>query len=315
MYYTPLNYDAITWVQGHYPPAHVKAYNNATFAYWERALFQRAASVFDFHLPEEWQGSTSDFFYWCLFRFGYVMIAREEQFGTFFQPAALNGFDFYYQPVEAILSNPKLQKPYRIHEDCEILKLTPDYFGAWDIVAHYAEKLSTLDVAINTNIINSKVAYLLGAKNKNTAEALKTIMDRVNKGEPAVFYDKAIMNSKPNDPDTPFQFLPIQKIKENYVLMELLRENQTLLNAFDNEVGIPTVPYQKAERMVTAEAESREADAVSRITVWRKSLDSSLELVKKMFPDLELSYEMRWKDGGSEDNPDRDDGVLSDGTF
>ena len=313
MYYTPLNYDAITWVQGHYPPAHVKAYNNATFAYWERALFQRAASVFDFHLPEEWQGSTSDFFYWCLFRFGYVMIAREEQFGTFFQPAALNGFDFYYQPVEAILSNPKLQKRYRIHEDCELLKLTPDYFGAWDIVAHYAEKLSTLDVAINTNIINSKVAYLLGAKNKNTAEALKTIMDRVNKGEPAVFYDKAIMNSKPNDPDTPFQFLPIQKIKENYVLMELLRETQTLLNAFDNEVGIPTVPYQKAERMVTAEAESREADAVSRITVWRKSLDSSLELVKKMFPDLELSYEMRWKDGGSENNPDRDDGLLLDG--
>ena len=313
MYYTPLNYDAITWVQGHYPPAHVKAYNNATFAYWERALFQRAASVFDFHLPEEWQGSTSDFFYWCLFRFGYVMIAREEQFGTFFQPAALNGFDFYYQPVQAIVSNPKLQKTYQIHENCELLKLTPDYFGAWDIVAHYAEKLSTLDVAINTNIINSKVAYLLGAKNKNTAEALKTIMDRVNKGEPAVFYDKAIMNSKPNDPDTPFQFLPIQKIKENYVLMELLRENQTLLNAFDNEVGIPTVPYQKAERMVTAEAESRQADAVSRITVWRKSLDSSLELVKNMFPDLELSYEMRWKDGGSEDNPDRDDGLLLDG--
>lgn len=314
MYYTPLNYDAITWVQGHFPPAHVKAYNNATFAYWERALFQRAASVFDFKLPEEWQGSTADFFSWCLFRFGYVMIAHEEQFGTFFQPVALNGFDFYYQPVEAILSNPKLQKRYRIHEDCEILKLTPDYFGAWDIVAYYAEKLSTLDVAINTNIINSKTPYLLGAKNKNTAEALKSMMDKVNKGEPAVFYDKAILNSKPTDDTTPFQFLPIQKIKDNYVLMELLRENQTLLNAFDNEVGIPTVPYQKAERMVTAEAESKQADAVSRITVWRRSLDSSLELVRKMFPDLNLSYEMRWdEDGGSQDNPDRDDGLLSGG--
>jgi len=272
--------------------------------------------VFDFKLPEEWQGSTADFFSWCLFRFGYVMIAHEEQFGTFFQPVALNGFDFYYQPVEAILSNPKLQKRYRIHEDCEILKLTPDYFGAWDIVAYYAEKLSTLDVAINMNIINSKTAYLLGAKNKNTAEALKSMMDKVNKGEPAVFYDKAILNSKPTDDTTPFQFLPIQKIKDNYVLMELLRENQTLLNAFDNEVGIPTVPYQKAERMVTAEAESKQADAVSRITVWRRSLDSSLELVRKMFPDLNLSYEMRWDtDGGSQDNPDRDDELLRGGTF
>ena len=312
MYY-PLNYDQITWIQGHYPPGNVKSYNNVTYAFWERALFQRAASVFDFKLPDEWQGSTADFFYWCLFRFGFVMIAQEEAFGTFFQPVALNGFDFYYQPVEAILSNPKLQKRYTIHEDCELLKLTPDYFGAWDIVSYYAEKLSTLDVAINTNIINSKTAYLLGAKNKQVAEALKTIMDRVNQGEPTVFYDKAIQNNKPTDDTTPFQFQALQKIKDNYILMELLREQQTLLNGFDNEVGIPTIPYQKAERMVTAEAESKEADAVSRITVWRKSLDSSLELVKKMFPDLNISYEMRWKDDGDrEDNPDRDDKLLRD---
>lgn len=312
MYY-PLNYDQITWIQGHYPPGHVKSYNNVTYAFWERALFQRAASVFDFKLPEEWQGSTADFFYWCLFRFGFVMIAHEEQFGTFFQPVSVGGFDFYYQPVWCQLSNPKLQKRYTIHEDCELLKLTPDYFGAWDIVSYYAEKLSTLDVAINTNIINSKTAYLLGAKNKQVAEALKTIMDRVNQGEPAVFYDKAIQNNKPTDDTTPFQFQALQKIKDNYILMELLREQQTLLNGFDNEVGIPTIPYQKAERMVTAEAESKEADAVSRITVWRKSLDSSMKLVKKMFPDLNISYEMRWKDDGDrEDNPDRDDKLLRD---
>lgn len=308
MLYYPLNYDAITWVGGHNPPAHVKAYNNRFYHYWERALFQRACSVFDFTLPEEWQGERSDFFYWILFRFGYVMIAYDEKFGTFFQPAALNGYDFYYQPTEAILSNPKLQKRYTIHEDCELLKLTPDYIGAWDIISRYAEQLSTLDVAINTNIINSKVAYLLGAKNKNAAEALKTIMDRINTGEPAVFYDKAIAASKPGE-DTPFQFQPVQKIHENYIVMDQLRDLQTILNAFDNEVGIPTVPYQKAERMVTAEAESKEADAVSRITVWKKSLDASLVNVNKMFPDLNISVKVRWNDGDREDNPDRDDGL------
>lgn len=307
MYY-PLNYDAITWAAGHNPPAHVKSYNNRSYAYWERSLFQRACSVFNFKLPDEWN-KQEDFFYWILFRFGYLMIAEDERFGTFFQPVALNGYDFYYQPTEAILSNPKLQKRYTIHEDCELLKLTPDFFGAWDIISYYAEKLSTLDVAINTNIINSKVAYLLGAKNKTAAEALKTMMDRINQGEPAVFYDKAIVATKPGE-DTPFQFLPVQKIKENYILMDQLRDMQTLLNSFDCEVGIPTVPYQKAERMVTAEAESKEADAVSRVTVWQKSLDASMENVNAMFPELNISYEMRWKDGDREDNPDRDDGIL-----
>lgn len=307
--YFPLNYDAITWVGGHNPPAHVKAYDNRFYDYWERSLFQRACSVFDFKLPEEWQGERSDFFYWILFRFGYVMIARDERFGTFFQPAALNGYDFYYQPTEAILSNPKLQKRYTIHEDCELLKLTPDYIGAWDIISRYAEQLSTLDTAINTNIINSKVAYLLGAKNKNAAEALKTMMDRINSGEPAVFYDKAITAGKPGE-DTPFQFQPVQKIHENYIVMDQLRDLQTILNAFDNEVGIPTVPYQKAERMVTAEAESKEADAVSRITVWKKSLDASLVNVNKMFPELNISVKVRWNNGDRENNPDRDDRVY-----
>ena len=306
MYY-PLNYDAITWAAGHNPPAHVKSYNNRAYAYWERSLFQRACSVFNFNLPDEWK-KQEDFFYWILFRFGFLMIAEDERFGTFFQPVALNGYDFYYQPTEAVLSNPKLQKRYTIHEDCELLKLTPDFFGAWDIISYYAEKLSTLDVAINTNIINSKVAYLLGAKNKTAAEALKTMMDRINQGEPAVFYDKAIVATKPGE-DTPFQFLPVQKIKENYILMDQLRDMQTLLNSFDCEVGIPTVPYQKAERMITAEAESKEADAVSRVTVWQKSLDASLENVNAMFPELNISYEMRWKDGDREDNPDRDDGL------
>lgn len=306
MYY-PLNYDAITWAAGHNPPAHVKSYNNRSYAYWERSLFQRACSVFNFKLPEEWK-KQEDFFYWILFRFGFLMIAEDERFGTFFQPVTLNGYDFYYQPTEAILSNPKLQKRYTIHEDCELLKLTPDFFGAWDIISYYAEKLSTLDVAINTNIINSKVAYLLGAKNKTAAEALKTMMDRINQGEPAVFYDKAITASKPGE-DTPFQFQAVQKIKENYILMDQLRDMQTLLNSFDCEVGIPTVPYQKAERMVTAEAESKEADAVSRVTVWQKSLDASLENVNAMFPELNISYEMRWKDGDREDYSDRNDGL------
>ena len=308
MAYFPLNYDAITWAAGHNPPAHVKSYNNRSFAYWERALFQRACSVFDFTLPEEWQGERSDFFYWILFRFGYVMIAYDQKYGTFFQPVALNGYDFYYQPTEAILSNPKLQKRYTIHEDCELLKLTPDYIGAWDIISRYAEQLSTLDTAINTNIINSKVAYLLGAKNKNAAEALKTLMDRINQGEPAVFYDRAIVASgKPGD-DTPFQFQSVQKIHENYIVMDQLRDLQTILNAFDNEVGIPTVPYQKAERMVTAEAKSKEADAVSRVTVWKKSLDSSLVNVNKMFPELNISVKVRWEaDGDRENNADRDD--------
>lgn len=310
--YFPLNYDQITWIRGHYAPSSVKTMNNASYAYWERSLFQRMCSVIDFELPEDWQGGTRDFFYWCLFRYGFVCVAHEEEFGTFFQPCTLGGMNFFYQPRYCVVSNPMLNKTYFIGDDCSLIKLTPDYLSAWDCIAYFASKLATLDVSIDTNIINSKLAYILGAKNKATAEALKTIMDRVNKGEPAVFYDKALTNTKPTDDETPFQFLPIADLKNNYILDQLLREFQTIINQFDAEIGIPTVPYQKAERMVTDEANSKTADALSRLSVWTNTLDSSLKEVNKMFPELNISYTVRTEvqtDGNSENDPDRNDGI------
>lgn len=312
--YFPLNYEQIAWVKGHYAPSSVKTINTASYDYWVRSLWQRMLSVIDFELPDDWQGGIRDFFYWCLFRNGYVVIAEEPQFGRFFQPCTLGGISFFYQPVWALVSNPKLQKKYTIHEDCEILKITPDYYGTFDCVCRYAEQLATLDTSINTNIINSKLAYILGAKNKAVSEALKTIMDRVNKGEPAVFYDKAITQSKPTDDETPFQFLPIANLKDNYLLDQLLREHQTIINAFDSEIGIVTVPYQKAERMVTDEANSKSMDATSRLEVWTNTLDSSIEEVKKMFPDIKLSYKVRnevLNNGNSENYTDRNDGIPS----
>ena len=315
MYY-PLNYDQITWMRGHFAPASVKTVNSASFDYWTRSLYQRMISVIDFELPDDWNGGVRDFFYWCLFALGYVMIAKEEKFGTFFQPVTLGGYDFYYQFVWAQLSNPKLSKTYIIHEDCEILKLTPDYKTTFDVVYRYAEQLATLDVAINTNIINSKLAYILAGKNKATAEALKTIMDRVNKGEPAVFVDKAIDDTTPKDGISPFQFQAIANLKDNYILDQLLREHQTIINSFDSEIGIITVPYQKAERMVTSEANSKTQDATSRLETWCGTLDSSIEEVKKLFPDIKLSYTVRSDkyeesvgsdNGGSKDNIDRNE--------
>lgn len=319
MRYVPLNYDQITSIQGSIFPVSVKSYNNVSFAYWERSLFQRMCSVFDFKLPEEWQGTVSDFFYWCLFRFGFVMISRSDEFGYFFQPATVKGFNLYYQPVSVIVANPerKISGEYAIGSECEVLKLTPDFFGAWDIIVYYAEKLSQLDTAINTNLINSKIPYLLAAKNKASAEALKTMMDRVNRGEPAIYLDKCITNDR-QDKDSPFQFLQLPDVAGNYIAPQQLIDLQTLLNSFDAEIGIPTVPYQKKERMVTDEANSRSRDAVSRITVWQRSLDASIIKINNLYPDLDISYEIRKDirealdateggeaDGNSEDDADR----------
>lgn len=283
MGFTPFNYDKLNIVQSQIHPVTVKNFNNITFTFWERALFQRALSVLEIDLPEEWNGSIKDFFNWCLYRIGFVAVFYDKKFGLSFQPCALNGYDFYYRPTKAIVSNPSLMfgsKTYRIGKDCEILKLTPDFMGIWDIIDYYAEKLSLLDNAINLSLVNSKFSFILGAKNKSAGQAIKKIFDRINRGEAAVVYDKSIFNEGDEDP---WQFLDLNVTKEKYLTPLQLADMRTLLHNFDTEVGIPTLPIEKKERMIADEATSMQVDAESRSEVWLNTFNESAIAVNKMF--------------------------------
>ena len=281
----PLNYEKINIMAGTYQPAPIKAFNNQYYAYWERALFQRAQSSIILDVP--WNGSERDFLYYCLFRFGYVAVIKLPEYGVIFQPCTLKGFDIFYQPAAVQITNPyfdkmKYNKLYKLHDQAELIKLCPDYFGVWDIISHFAEKLAGMDSAINMSIINSKLAYILGARNKGAAAAIKKAYDKMQAGEPLIIYDQKIVNDTV-DKEQPFQFLERDALKNSYLTNDQLQSIQTILNQFDAEIGIPTVPYEKKERMVTSEAESREIDASARVTVWNNTLNESMEMVNKLF--------------------------------
>lgn len=306
-----LPYTELNIADGTRFPSATYNFNNRTYAFWERALFQRALSTLDIEVPEKWEGETRDFLLYCLFAYGFIAIFNREGTGTSFQPGTLSGFDFYYQPTRFIFNNPQLKanekNELRIHEDCALLKLTPDYRGACDVISYYAEKLALLDNAINMSLINNKFAFILGAKNKSAAAALKKVLDLVNRGEPAVVYDRRIVDDINAKTGEPFQTWNRDNLKQSYLTTEQLQDFQTLLNNFDTEIGIPNLPYQKKERLVTAEAESKNIDSVSRSIVWFETLQSSLIECRKMFPEMEdFKVSLRWRDqmqaGGLDDD-------------
>ena len=303
MGYIPFNYETINAIEGRYNPSMVKAYNNEAFSYWERSLFQRASSVLEWNgVPEHWNGSTFDFFIYCLFKNGFVGMFNHPNYDITFQPCTLKGRGWYYQPTDIIVTNPALTESLelKLGVDAELIKLTPDYMGIFDIITYYAEKLAVLDNAINISLINNKFAYLLTAKNKAAAEALKKMLDKVNKGEPAVIADVKVLNDR-TDKDSPFQFLERGSLKDSYLTPLQLQDMQTIINSFDAEIGIPTVPYQKKERMVTSEAESKQLDSTSRCTVWLRTLKESLKNCNELFG-TNISVKMRFDvEGGAED--------------
>lgn len=305
--YVPLNYNQLNIVESSYQPSVVKT-NSVAFAYWQRSLFQRACSVLEFTLPDDWTGKTRDFFYYCLFRFGYVAVFERPEFGRVFQPATLNGINFYYQPTRALIANPAIPESLdlEIGRECEILKLTPDYIGIWPIIDRYAQKLATLDGAIDMSIVNNKFAFILAAKNKAAAAALKKMLDKVNAGEPAVILDMKVLNDEV-DKTEPWQSWMRDHLKENYLTTDQLKDQQTILNAFDSEIGIPTTPYQKQERMTDFESRSRSVDSKARMTVWLDTLNSSIAEVKKLYPDIKLSVKYRYEDEAKEVDDDAGD--------
>lgn len=299
--YTPFNYDKINMMSGMYSPSPVKSKNNKSFDYFVRSLFQRATTVFEWELPQEWEGTVKDFFLYCLFRFGYVAISDFDKFGIGFQPCGLKGRDFYYQPTNVLINNPALTETLdlKLHEEAELLKLSPDFRGIWDVLEFYAGKLSTLDNAIDMSLINNKYAFFLGARNKTAGQALKKMLDLVNKGEPAVIWDMKLLND-PTDKEMPFQEWKRDNLKNTYLTTDQLLDFHTIMSDFDSEIGIPTVPYQKKERMVVDEAKAKEADGKARSITWYETIQSSIKDIKKLYPDIRLSCKMRYDTEGEE---------------
>lgn len=282
--YAPFNFDQINLCYGTYTPSQYKKKNNAAFMYWQRSLYQRMESLFKFELPDTWKGDAKEFFTFCLYRFGHVGCFESEKYGFTFQPGAPGGQGWFYQPTWYMVSNPDFNSQLIIGQDVEVIKLTSDYYGTFDIINRYAEILADMDTSLSMAIENTRLSWVLGAKNKGIAETLKKIYDRIMSGQSLVIYDKAIFNDKQdsNDP-TPFQFLERKDIKNSYIVDMLLKDIQNIIMEFDSEVGLPTVPYQKKERMVTDEANMKVKDGQARYESWFENLSDTIEVVNNHF--------------------------------
>lgn len=280
--YAPYSYQEINAIDGTYTPSEIHDADDYTYWYWFRSLFQRAASTLEFDFPKKFTAEEKDFFYYCLLKYGFVCVFNSDSFGLSFNPCTVYGFDLYYQPTNAIVTNPAITESLdlKIHEECELIKLTPDFLGIFDVIDYYAVKLSNMSCSIDMTVENSKTAFVLAGKTKSAIQTLKKIVDKISKGITTIVADARVTN--PREDVEPFTWLT-RNAKDSYVGTDLLQDMQTVLNMFDREIGIPTIPYQKKERMVEFESKSAMIDSSSRLSTWIRTLEASLESVNKMF--------------------------------
>lgn len=283
----PIYYDHANMLTSFVQPNTVHSQNTALVQYFRRYLLQKAISVFEWKIPDHWN---RDYFLYCLYCWGVVAVINTDKFGVIPQGCGLKGYNVFYMPTNAIITNPLLSgilEP-RIGVECEIFKLQPDFGGIMDLVNSTAEDLALCGEAISMNTINSKLAYVFAAGNKAAAQSFKKLYDDIAKGEPAAVIDTRLF-SKDGKPTWCFFS---QDLKSNFIAPELIDTMHEIEARFDQQIGIPSANRDKKERLTTDEVNVNNVDTFSKCALWLESLQESCDRVNAMF-NLNVSVDWR----------------------
>lgn len=277
---------------------HAGTFSMRTKTYWERSFFQRITSIFKIdRLPDRWD---YDAFKYCLFGLGYVTGFHSRKYGVVFQPSTPSGYGINYQPTEMNISSPffKFTRGLKIGTECEVLKLTPDYSGCWDIISKYSEEMYYNEVAYRLSQINARFAYLLAASNDKDARSIKTMIEKLENAEPAIVYDaKLSKDIATGEPKSPWMQID-RDLKKNFILPELQNARREIIADFYRELGIRYVPDKK-ERMIESEVNQYSLEDFSRIRVWFDCINQTLQKFNR-FLDTDIKIEISERGATSE---------------
>lgn len=274
--------------------------NTWDYATYFRYFLQRAESLIIFDgMPQNW---AKNYIYPLLFLKGNFCVMNTAHFGIIPQHGYPYGFDVQYQPTNYVVDNPAFDATFNgdlvIGENCEIVKLTPDWCGIGDLINSYAQRvamtLSNHDVACAL----AKFGFIFTAKNKSTADTFKAAFDDIMSGKLAVVTNQALYDKETGKPLYEYFNNDIDKCYN--VVKAALESVENLKHAFDMEIGIYTAPDKK-ERMITDEVEESKNAIMSKCELWVETLNECLEKVNSHYG-LDIRAHLRYPNnrGGEE---------------
>lgn len=286
----PIYYNYINAANSQISPSTVHVRNSELAMYYRRYLLQRAMSVFKWEAPNSWN---MDYFKYILYCWGYIAIINTDKFGVIPQQCSLGGYNVFYAPTYALLANPKLSgilQP-QIDTQCAIIKLQPDYGGILDMVYYYADQLALYGEAAAMNVQNSKLGYVVGARSKGIAEAIKKAFDMIMQGEPLAVYDKNA------DPDSNGLFETFaQNLQQNFIAPDILEAMRRVENEFCTRIGINNTNTDKKSRMLVDEVNANNEEVRSLADLWLETLQDGCAKARELFQLDTFNVDWRYKD-------------------
>lgn len=288
----PFPYDVENVAKASFSPSTFHLADNASFGFYARYLWQKMTNVFKFTLPEGWD---EDYFKYVLFGMGYIPVLYTNEFGVIPQYGTAGGFNQFFEPVFVLIANELLpdesSRELKIGRDCEVVRLAPDWRGVGDLIGFYAAKMALCSQAIDINLINSKVAFVFGAKSKSQAEAFKKMYQDIASGEPAVVIDKSLFTEEGNAQWELFS----QNLKNTYLISDIVSDMRKIEEEFDTKIGIPNANTDKRERLNSDEVNANNVETAIIAEGWLNSIRTGFKKVKKLYPGVNCSVDWRVK--------------------
>ena len=248
-------------------------------AFFRRYLTDAICSRIEFKgIPKTWDEGLLKYILIC---FGCCCCFDAEGFGNIIQPCGFIGRTIYYRPARALVTNYLLPKQYdlEIGKNCEIIRLTPSWFGISDMIGYYSDKMANCAGTIDTNLFNSRLAYIFLAGNNAEAKTYSVLYDKITRGEPMVIADKKIFN---ND-GTPAFYPFFQNLKQTYIANDAYQTMRSIESDFYTKIGVRSVPFEKKERLTNDEVNTQAEQSDCLLKVWEHTLQESLDLVNAHF--------------------------------
>lgn len=274
----PISYDYVNAYNGTISPSTVHCTDVGLTRFFQKYLLQKAISVFKWNLPANWD---KDFFLYGLYSFGHMAVINTDKFGVIPQFCGLIGYNVFYRPTQAVISNPLLNgiiQP-KIDTQCTVFKMNADYSGIWDIVSYYADMMAMAAQTAGINMFNSKLSYLFFAKDKAAAESYKKMCDKVLSGEPVAVVGKDLYSNE----GTKAWDMFAQDLKQNYIVHEVLTDLLKYEAMFCTAVGLPNANTEKKERMIVDEVNANNTETNSNAEMWLERFKKDAEKTNRMF--------------------------------
>lgn len=275
----PVNYQLENLYNSARSPSTVHCQNTALVRYYAKYLLEKVISVFEFSgIPEDWP---LNYFQYTLFGYGHIAILENDKYGLICQDCHPYGFDLYYQPSHVTIANHLIvdKNIYKIGEECELIKLQPNYTGVMDIVTTYADLMALCLETAGINLLNSKLSFVFFAENRTMAEGFKKTYDKYASGEPMMVIDK---NMRAADGSPTWESFT-QNVGQNYIVGNILDDMKKIVDQFNTDIGIPNANTYKRERMITDEVNANNIDTQSKIALWLETMRRDIAKVNSRY--------------------------------